>query len=94
MTILTLHPQGREPLFWTLTAPEDGATFEVTIDEGETWSTLDVTDDVASILAAGPDATDNPDGTMVAARGLQQVWVRMSVTPTWAVIRDGGQLRV
>jgi len=92
MATIELRPQSREPLFWTLTETEAGATFEVTVDDGETWHDLDVTDDVASILTAGPDATDNPAGTMVVARGLQQVWIAMVVAPYWRIVRDGGRI--
>lgn len=61
---------------------------EVSIDSGRTWHPVETVDGKLRILLAGPDATDNPQGTLVLPhKGVHGILTRVTDNPE--VITDG-----
>ena len=88
----TLPPAGREYVTATLTGAPVGVAIEVTLDL-TTWYPTVRTGDTVRFLAAGPDATGNPAGTVVLAAGRNRVRARATDTPE-VIIRDAGVIDV
>lgn len=78
MSLIELDRRGREYITWPdATGIPTGATLEATID-GTTWVTMGTG---PRVLVAGPDAADNPDGTLVAPIGVGTITVRLADSP-------------
>lgn len=91
---MNLPPAGREYATWTVTASEVGVDLEVTFDAGVTWAALEAVDATTfRCLVAGPDATDNPVGTVILTAGRHFAQLRAVDSPE-VIIRDGGTIDV
>lgn len=86
---------GREFARWPIPESISEATpFSASFDGGETWQPMTrLAPDTIAVLVAGPDATDNPMGTVVLARGPNEVLVMMQGQPE-VVVRDAGRINV
>jgi hypothetical protein len=88
----TIPPTGREYITWPITGADPGTALEAST--GGDWFPLErPTTTTARILAAGPEATGNPPGTLVLAIGRNRVTIRATDTPE-LVIRSGGDIYV
>ena len=91
---MKIKPEGREYATWTVTASGTVTGLEVTFDDGATWTALAAVDATTfRVLVAGPDATTNPDGTVVLAAGRHFAMTRLTDNPE-VIIRDGGTIDV
>lgn len=84
---------GREYAHWTVTDLPADVVIEVSADDGATWHVATRDGDTTTVLVAGPDATDNPAGTVVLAAGRNHLLHRAADTPE-VVIRDAGAIDV
>lgn len=88
-----LPKAGREYAKWVVNAPQNTA-LSVSFDNGTTWHELErPADTEARILVAGPQATDNPAGTVVLTTGRNLAMTRLTDTPE-VIIRDAGSIDV
>lgn len=90
---MQLSPAGREYARWTLTGADGATALEASVDGGTTWHPLTVDGATVTLLVAGPDATDNPVGTVVLSAGRNHVAVRATDNPE-VIIRTGGVIDV
>lgn len=70
-----------------------GSTLAVSLDDGETWHELQRDSEGWWAWVAGPDATGNADGTIVAPVGRSRVLLR-ATSSTQIATDDAGYLRV
>lgn len=89
----TIPRAGREYVTATVDGAPDGSALEVSVDGGATWHPTTRDGDTIRFLAAGPDATDNPPGTIALPAGRSLVRVRLVDNPE-VVIRGAGALDV
>lgn len=78
---MNIHPAAREIVRWPITGAPDDVVLEVSFDAGASWHRLTREGDTATVLVAGPDATDNPDGTVVLAHGRNHALIRATDNP-------------
>lgn len=72
-----------------------GAVVELSLDDEGTWhEALDVVDGVPRWLLAGPNAEENPAGTVVVPLGTHDEIIRVRDHPEVVVRRTGGVVRV
>jgi len=91
---MKIKPEGREYATWTVTTSDPVTGLEVTFDAGTTWAAMDAVDATTfRVLVAGPDATTNPDGTVVLAAGRHFALIRAVDAPE-VIIRDAGTIDV
>ena len=83
----TIPRAGREYVTATLTDAPVGAALEVSIDGGATWHPTTRDGDTIRFLVAGPDATDNPAGTIALPAGRSLVRVRLVDNPETVIRR-------
>lgn len=88
---MNIDRRGRERTRWDLAEAPDGAV-EVTFD-GAVWHPADRTENTVSVLIAGPDATSNPDGTVVLAEGRHHALLRVAASPE-VLIREAGVIDI
>lgn len=77
---MDLPREGREYARDTVTGAPVDAAFEVRFDDG-TWQPMERDGDTIRVLLAGPDATDNPTGTIVLSLGGHVAYVRCPDNP-------------
>jgi hypothetical protein len=88
---VNLYRAGREYIKWPYTA--DGPLSSAEVNVGGTWYPATITETQVQILAAGPDATGNPDGTVVLALGPNPCRIRFDDEPE-IVVRNAGTIVV
>lgn len=85
---MELDRRGREYATWPTDAPTD-LPLEVTFD-GVAWFATERPEDTElRVLVAGPDATSNPDGTVVLSLGENRATFRGVDSPEVVVRRAG-----
>lgn len=90
---MTLDREGREEILFPFTANvADLSGAEVNFT-GTTWHAATIEDGNVVVLCAGPDALDNPPGTIVLPVGVHHVRIRFTDDPQ-ALIRGGGHVLV
>lgn len=88
-----MHPEGREYYTWPVVADVDLVPpIELSIDGGQTWHETEAVSGGIRALVAGPDAEDNPAGTIVLSRGVNSILARCIDNPE-VVIRGAGAIR-
>lgn len=77
------------------TSDNTAGALDVSFDDGETWTVLEkVSATGARVRIAGPDAEDNPSGTVVLQLGVYRVFVRYKTADETVIRRLGDHLRV
>lgn len=90
---MKLDPHGREYVSWELADAPVTGTFEVSFDDGATWSALTRSGTTVTALVAGPSAPTNPGGTVVLVLGRNVATIRATSSPQ-ILIRPGGPIDV
>lgn len=88
---MRIDSAGRETVKWPYTA--DYAVTAVDILLAGTWTPATVTPADVRLLIAGPTATGNPAGTVVAPLGINAVKLRF-VDLSEVIVRDGGVINI
>lgn len=90
---MNLASAGREYAHFPVSL-DTGATLDASFDGGITWVTLERPSTTeARVLVAGPDAVQNPNGTVVLKTGRNPIAVRL-VAGQESVIRAAGSIFV
>ena len=91
---MILNRAGREYAYLPYTADEDVTGLDVEVFANGAWyGADDVTATDVIVLVAGPDAADNPPGTIVLVPGANRLLVRFPDNPE-VIVRDGGVVNV
>ena len=89
-----MSPQGREYYTWPIVTDADPIpAIELSIDGGTTWHPTEAVSGGVRALIAGPDAEDNPPGTIVLPRGTT-CFIGRAVDNPEVVIRDARSIRI
>ncbi|GAA1995673.1 hypothetical protein GCM10009718_37060 [Isoptericola halotolerans] len=88
---MRIDRRGRETVSWDLSHAPAG-DIEATFD-GTDWHTMDRSGETVSLLIAGPDAIDNPAGTVALASGRHYALLRAAAAPE-VLIRSAGVIDV
>ena len=86
---MKIKPDAREYVTWPTTGAPTGATLEARFTGDTAWHTAERIGDDARLLVAGPQAVDNPPGTIVVTASRTFVEFRLADNPE-VVIRDAG----
>lgn len=89
----TIDNAGREYVTWTMTDAPDGVDIEVSTDDGETWHPTTRDGDTIRALFAGPDAEDNPEGTIVVGPQRTRLLARAVDAPE-IIVRFAGAIDI
>lgn len=74
---MEIKTYAREVAHWPVKGVDDAQALEASYDQ-VTWFPLNRATGEAFQMVAGPDATGNPDGTIVLAKGLNVFTIRPS----------------
>lgn len=91
--MLTINRHGREFIYIpVVTAPAGVLGYQVSVRSGE-WVDAQIDQGDIRILVAGPEAQDNPDGTLVLSHGVNHVAIRAE-NNTEILIRQAARIVV
>ncbi len=91
---MKLHRSGREYFTFPVVADVDPVpAISLSADNGLTWHPTEAVTGGIRILIAGPDATGNPDGTLVLPSGVAELIARAVDSPE-VVIRGSWGIRI
>lgn len=86
---LTLDRRARKFVRWVVDASDPDLTYTLNLGRDTVWHPMERVGSTVRVLVAGPDATDNPPGTIVAPLGASVCTIRVPDTPEVDVAPHG-----